>query len=113
VVGSVLALADGTPRFDAGRIVPEGRSESFALRPSRGPSTLVLRTDGGDEGALRVTLERSGAVVTTREVALPMRAAGRWHEIRIVLGDVPSGSRVRVYALRGDFRDFHAWLVRE
>jgi hypothetical protein len=116
VVGSVLALADGTPRYDAGRVVPEGRSESFAIRRGSASSestALVLRTDGGDEGALRVTVERGGAVMAGVEAALPPRAAGLWHEIRVPLGPVPGGSRVRVYALRSPFRDFHAWLVRE
>ncbi len=115
VVGSVLALADGTPRFDAGRIVPEGRAESFAIRagvlPSSGSTALVLRTDGGGEGAVRVTVERGASVLATREAALPERDAGHWHEIRIEVGTVRGGDRVRVYAVRGPLRDFHLWLI--
>jgi hypothetical protein len=117
VVGRVLPLLDGSPRFDGGRIVPEGRAESFAIRAlpaaSNGSTALVLRTDGGPAGALRVTVERSGAVVSLREVELPARADDRWHEIRVPLGPLRGGDRVRVFALRGSFRDFHAWLLPE
>jgi hypothetical protein len=115
VVGSVLALADGTPRFDAGRIVPEGRSESFAVHagvPATESAVLVVRTDGGGEGTVRVTVERSGTVVSAIETVLPERDAGHWHEIRISVGTVRGGDRVRIYAVRGAFRDFHAWLTR-
>jgi hypothetical protein len=114
VVGNVLALADGTPRFDAGRVVPEGRAESFTLRGPGSPSaTLVLRTDGEGDGALRVTLERGGAPQVTRDVALPSRAADRWHELRVAVGDARRGDRVRIDAVRGAFRDYHAWLVAD
>ncbi len=117
VIGRVLPLANGAPRFDAGRIVPEGRAESFAIRAasaaSNGGAVLVLRTDGGGAGALRVTIERSGAVVATQEADLPARDDDRWHEIRIPLGPVREGDRVRLFALRGGLRDFHVWLLRE
>jgi hypothetical protein len=128
VTGSVLALADGRTRFDAGRIIPEGLSESFAVRPGAPPgmAALVLRTDGGDAGALRVTVapretwsawriapDVGEPPVVDREVAFPARAEGRWHEIHVSLGPVHAGDRVRVYAVRGVLRDFHAWLVRE
>ena len=114
VVGSVLALGEGTRRFDAGRIVPEGRSESFELHlasGAAGPAALVLRTDGGAEGALRVTVERGDASVEAHDVALPARMPDRWHEIRVPLGALRDGDRVRVSAVRGEFRDFHAWVL--
>jgi hypothetical protein len=114
VIGAVLALPDGRPRFDAGRIVPEGKSESFVARAaSNGDAVLALRTDGGPEGALRISVERDGRTFASGVVTMPTRAAGRWHEIRAALGDVRGGDRVRVYALRGAFRDFHAWLISE
>ncbi len=113
VVGRVLALA-GAPRFDAGRIVPEGRRESFAIRPgAAGRAALVVRTDGGGEGEARVTVERSGAIVADRRAVLPERSDDRWHEVRVPLGDVRGGDRVAIYAARGALRDFHVWLVRE
>jgi hypothetical protein len=115
VVGSVLALADGTLRFDAGRIVPEGLSESFSTRAGMplGPAVLVLRTDGGDEGTLRVTVVHGERPVADREVTFPARADGSWHEIHVSLGPVDGGDRVRIYAVRGALRDFHTWLIRE
>lgn len=114
VVGAVLALPDGRPRFDAGRIVPEGKSESFLIRAaSHGAARLALRTDGGPAGALRVSVERAGRPVAEREVPVPARPEGRWHEVGAPIGDVRGGDRVRVFAVRGAFRDFHAWLLRE
>ena len=114
VIGAVLALPDGRARFDAGRIIPQGKSETFVLRAaSDGQARLVLRTDGEGEGAVRVAIERDGLVLAEREVTLPARAADRWHEISAPLGDVRGGDRVRVFAVRGAFRDYHAWLLRE
>jgi hypothetical protein len=116
VVGAVLALPGGTPRFDAGRIVPEGRSESFVVHVSPsppGPTTLALRTDGGGPGTIRVSVERRGAVAREVEAVLPERAPGRWHEVRVSLGTVLDGDRVRLHAARGPLRDFHLWLLRE
>jgi hypothetical protein len=116
VVGRVLLLGSA-PRFDAGRIVPEGRAESFAIRAranaSNGSTALVLRTDGGGEGEIRVTVTRGGALVAERESALTPRSDDRWHEIRVALGDVRGGDRVTIFAARGAFRDFHVWLVHD
>jgi hypothetical protein len=114
VIGAVLALPDGRRRFDAGRIVPEGKSETFVTRAaSPGEAALVLRTDGGPEGALRVSVERDGRPLVSREVHVPARAADRWHEVRATVGDIRRGDRVRVFAVRGALRDFHAWLLSE
>jgi hypothetical protein len=115
VVGNVLALADGTRRFDAGRIVPEGRAESFTVRagPSSGSAVLVLRTDGEGEGLVRVAVERGAAARVSYDVLVPRRAADAWHELRVLLGDVRSGDRVRIHAARGAFHDYHVWIVVE
>jgi hypothetical protein len=115
VIGRVLPRADGTPRFDAGRIVPEGRGESFVLSAaSKGSAVLVLRTDGGAEGALRVTVERAGLVAFTREVSLAARRPDDgWHEIPISIGEIRRGDRVRLFAVRNALRDFHLWVIRE
>jgi hypothetical protein len=113
VVGGALRLADGVVRFDAGRIVPEGRSEAFTLRaaPATGDALLVVRTDPGDEGAVRVTVLREGTVVMARDQPIAVRAPHVWHELRLPLGPVRAGDRVRITAVRGPFRDFHAWVV--
>jgi hypothetical protein len=60
-----------------------------------------------------VTVERAGAPVADRQAPVPARAEGRWHEIRVPLGPVRGGDRVRLYAVRGTLRDFHLWLLRE
>jgi hypothetical protein len=130
VIGAVLLDERGARRFDAGRIVPEGRSESFRVAASapRGPATLVLRTDGGGEIALRVAVEREdpGArvprVLSTTAVIVPPRpgeadaapaiAPARWHEVRVPLADIGGGDRVRIFAERNAWRGFHSWLVR-
>jgi hypothetical protein len=115
VVGAVLALPDGRRRFDGGRIVPEGKSESFTIRAGapREEASLLLRTDGGGELGLRVTVTRGGRVVAAAETTAPARAADRWHELRLPLGEVQGEDRVEVWAARGTLRDFHAWIVRD
>jgi hypothetical protein len=117
VIGRVLQLADGTPRFDAGRIVPEGKDESFTIlhagAESDGSAGLVLRTDGEGEPLVRVSIERAGRVSAIHEAALPPRPLDRWFELRVPLGDVRSGDRIRVSAVRGAWRGFHAWVIRE
>jgi hypothetical protein len=116
VVSNVLALADGTRRFDAGRIIPEGRAEAFTIRgraPGAGPAVLVVRTDGDGDGQVRVTVERGNAVRQSRDARIPPRAADRWYELDVLVGEVAWGDRVRIHAVRGAFRDYHAWLVAE
>lgn len=115
VVGAVLALPDGRARFDAGRIVPEGRGESFVIARGvrEGPAVLVLRTDAGGPARLRVAVDRAGAAIEAREIDVPARAEGRWHEVHTELASARGGDRVTVSAAHGAWHDFHAWLVRE
>lgn len=116
IVGAVLLPATGAPpRFDAGRIVPEGQRESFAIRASveGGPKRLALRTDGGGEGRIRVEVTRDGREVCARDVALAARPADRWTEIEVPLAEARGGDRVSVLAARGAFRSFHGFLFAE
>jgi hypothetical protein len=114
VIGAALGLPDGKGRFDAGRIVPEGKSESFTLRGGlAGRSVLVLRTDGGGEGALRARVSRDGSVVVEREVVIPARSGDRWHEVRVPVGEAREGDRVTLTAVRGAWRGYHGWVVGE
>jgi len=114
IVASVAKLADGTPRFDAGRIVPQGREEVFRVGPgvAGGPATLVLRTDGGPPQALRVVVVRDGRPVAVSEKSLPERPIERWSEIEIGLTEIATGDEIRVASAVGAWRDFHVWLVR-
>ncbi|WP_437551805.1 hypothetical protein WME97_10860 [Sorangium sp. So ce367] len=119
VVGAVLrdgSDGGGAPRFDAGRIIPEGREQSFAIRAAaaaaasaRGPAVLALRTDGGGPIAIGVAIERAA---DEARVEVPERPLDRWSEIRVPLRDVAPGDLVRIRALRGTFRSFHVWLLR-
>jgi hypothetical protein len=113
VIGAVLEDEAGARRFDAGRIVPEGREESFAAGAiPRGPAALALRTDGGGPLALEVAVERGGRDGERHEVEAPARGPARWSEIRVVLDDVAAGDRIRIRAARGTLRSFHTWLLR-
>ncbi|WP_437489210.1 hypothetical protein WME75_10265 [Sorangium sp. So ce1014] len=104
--------ADSAPRFDAGRLIPEGREQSFAIGSvaaiPRGPAVLVLRTDGGGPIALGVAVAAGGEV----RVEVAERPADRWSEIRVPLRDVAPGDRIRIRSLLGTFRSFHVWLMR-
>ncbi len=114
IVGAVLALADGTPRFDAGRIVPQGRDERFRI-PSGivpGPATLHLRTDGGPPQTIRVVIQRGGQPRIAAEKAIAERPADRWTDVAIPLDDVAGGDEVQILSVIGALRDFHVWLIR-
>ncbi|WP_234023599.1 hypothetical protein [Sorangium cellulosum] len=115
VVAAVLRDGDrGAPRFDAGRLIPEGREQSFAIEAvaaiARGPAVLVLRTDGGGPIALGVAAGRDAG--GEERVEVPERPADRWSEIRVPLRDVGPGDRIRIRSLLGTFRSFHVWLLR-
>ncbi|WP_437667360.1 hypothetical protein [Sorangium sp. So ce1182] len=112
VVGAVLRDgADGAPRFDAGRLIPEGREQSFSIGAvAGGPAVLALRTDGGGPIALGVAVGRGEGGEARVEV--PERPADRWSEIRVPLRDVAPGDLVRIRSIQGTFRSFHVWLLR-
>jgi len=114
VVGAVLGLADGTRRFDAGRVVPQGREERFVVAPGvpQGPATITLRTDGGPAQRVRVAVERDGRERAAAEIALADRPADSWTEVAARLDDVRSGDTVRIESVMGAFRNFHTWIVR-
>ncbi len=118
VIGDVLAEGNGQGkklRFDAGRIVPEGRRDAFVVdaRVARRDAVLIFRTNGGGAGKIRVEIERAGRIHEAREVEYPGRPADRWSEVRVGLDDVGGGDRVVVYAVSSAFVSFHVWLVRE
>lgn len=123
VIGSVnIEMAMNTLRFDAGRIVPEGRAEAFrvASSVSRGPIDLAMRTDEGGEVRLKIEVTRGGALVSTSEITVPARAKtakndgspGQWFEVKASLPDVAGGDRIRIFAAQGFWRSFRIWLLR-
>jgi hypothetical protein len=111
----VLADAEGKPRFDAGRIVPEGRHDAFVVdaRVEHRDAVIVFRTSGGGPGLIRVDVERAGRIVEAREVGYPERPAESWAEVRVGADDVGGGDRLLVYAVSSAFPSFHVWVLRE
>jgi len=105
--------ATGRPRFDAGRIIPEGEEESFTLA-ARAPSDswVMLRTDLPPASAsLRVEVAGMGVVSVPLEEAAA-RQEPRWGLLRARLpGALERGARLHVIATRGSLHDFHVWLV--
>ena len=121
VIGAVLATGEGSgngsgkQRFDAGRIVPEGRQDAFVVSAgvARRDAVIVFRTNGGGPGRLRVDVERAGQIVESREVAYPARPADRWSEIRVGVDEVAGGDRVVVHTVISAFPSFHVWVLRD
>jgi hypothetical protein len=117
VIGEVLRdeARAGKKRFDAGRIVPEGRADAFVVdaRVAHRDAVIVFRTSGGGAVRVRVDIERRGDVVESREVAYPARAGESWSEVRVGVSDVGGGDRVRTHAVSGAFPSFHVWVLRE
>lgn len=113
VIGAVLEDGGGARRFDGGRIIPEGREESFEVSADvpRGPAALVIRTDGGAPLAIEVAVDRRGGGGERHPVEVPARPDGRWSEIEVALEAVEKGDRIRIHATRGALRSFHCWLM--
>ena len=108
----IRASADGTPRFDAGRIVPEGQEESFAIAVAvPAGADVFVRTD---DTAVDLTLLASTpvgplAIPFVRDEPSP-RGAWRLSRARVPAG-LAIGTRVAFRPTHGELHDFHAWLV--
>ncbi|MEJ7731688.1 MAG: hypothetical protein WKG00_21060 [Polyangiaceae bacterium] len=119
VVGAERRLA-GAPRFDGGRVVPEGRAESFRVESGveSGPATLVVRTDVDVDVELEVAVVPGDAPASAPEtpgqrLVVPGRDdVAEWREVSVPLARVRGGDRVEVRARRGAWRSFQMWLVR-
>ena len=121
----------GIRRFDAGRIIPQGQSESFFVRSAAGAgSELVVRTDDGtpqqpsSEAEVTVVWTRragaddEGRVVETAPLRPDARVADdatrspRWRLSRAaVVVPILAGDRATVRVERGVLRDYHVWLT--
>ena len=117
----VRSEAGGRARFDAGRLVPEGREESFTAR-ARVPEggLIVLRVDESPCD-LQVEVEpialagasakKSWSVVPAREDTPGALAKESWGTMRAVLPlAIEAGDRVHIRVPRGWLHDFHVWL---
>lgn len=95
---AIVDVREGT--FDGGRVVPEGREESFDL-PRSGPAVLLARV-----GDAAVEVE----IVGVGRLALDPPTPGRYRYGRATL---PAGpTRVTVRAAKGELRSFHYWAFR-
>ena len=114
VIGAAWTEADSRTRYDAGRIIPEGRTEAFTLSPSvsRGPATFVLRTDMDAPATIRLEVLRASHVVFREEREVRPRDFASWREVDFDVDDVQGGDRVRVTAVVNAWRHHHAWLIR-
>lgn len=115
IIGTTLQDANGHKRYDAGRIIPEGRTESFQLSSSisRGPATMVLRTDLDAPCSIQVELVRLGKPILHEVQVLPARNGETWSEPTIALPDLRAGDTVHITALTNALRHHHVWIVQE
>lgn len=114
IIGTALKDSQGRLRYDAGRIIPQGRSESFILLSSmpRGPANLILRTDADSICKISIEILRFGQVMWRGEQTLDARVGDVWNEPRVELPDVMGGDTVRMTAVMNAFRHHHAWISR-
>jgi hypothetical protein len=102
-----------TRRFDAGRIVPQGREESFALAVTAPLGALVVVRS--DDAPAEVTLHvaPSGSVTFAIPFVVDDAApTGAWRLRRArVPAQLDAGTRVSFRVTKGELHDFHAWLV--
>lgn len=104
----VLADASGVPRFDGGRTIPDGASESFVVRRSAdGPLVLRVRIDAG---ARAITLRTSRG---SRDLVLEPPREGVWRTATARLDGVERGEVLTLEARGGAYRDYHVWLERD
>ncbi len=109
-------LASSKPRYDAGRIIPRGKRESFVLRPGleAGAARLWIRTDrdgGATDPVVRIEVLRGGRLVARTDAGLPSRQEGHWNLLVAELREVAGGDELRITAL-AEWRSHHIWLIR-
>ena len=103
----VLTDGAGARRFDGGRTIPDGASESFIVRRgAKGPLVLRVRIDALARGIeLR---SRQGARALDLEPAVP----GSWRSAVIAVDGVTTGEQLTLTARGGEYRDYHVWIER-
>ncbi|MBS2019113.1 MAG: hypothetical protein JST00_39970 [Deltaproteobacteria bacterium] len=103
----VLVDRQGNERFDAGRLIPEGESESFVVQNAGGGrARIVVRVDA-NAGPIRL---RTRSEKTDLELG-PV-VAGRWREATAPIEKLYVGERIELSSERGGFRDYHVWIMR-
>jgi len=107
----ILDDETGARRFDGGRIIPAGGTESFVVRRSAGARQvrIVVRVDDGTRG-LRLRTSRG---VSELVVAPPLReGAHSWREATATVDSPAVGETLVLEATNGPYRDYHVWIRR-
>ncbi|WP_437756722.1 hypothetical protein [Sorangium sp. So ce1389] len=97
----------GHDRFDAGRVIPGGRSETARLRaPRNGPGRLVVRTASPRPAVVRATADG-------RELGqLTLRGSGGWTEASVALPEgLPETFTLTLTPIEGEWVDHHVWVL--
>jgi len=102
----VLADASGRDRFDGGRIIPDGKEESFVVRavPEGGRALLRVRVDAGVKAIRARVRDR------TTELELGPSRPGAWREATARVEGLGAGDAVVLEAAGGPYRDYHVWI---
>ncbi|MDB5214906.1 MAG: hypothetical protein JWO86_2833 [Myxococcaceae bacterium] len=118
----ILADDRGRPRFDGGRIIPAGGTESFvvarrgegardAKRDDAQRVRIVVRIDEGTRG-LRVHTPRATADLLVSAKA-PGGARAAWREASTVIDALAPGDVITLEATSGEYRNYHVWITAE
>lgn len=103
----VLEDASGARRFDGGRIIPDGKRESFVVkRGSRGPITLRVRIDAAANG---IAMRTSS---TEKALTLDPVREGAWRTAVASLDGIEAGETITLEARGGAYRNYHVWIDR-
>jgi hypothetical protein len=103
----VLADASGVRRFDGGRTIPDGKSETFVVKAgTRGPLTLRVRIDAGARGIALRTAH------TMKELVLEPVHEGVWRSGTASLDGVDAGEVMTLEARGSEYRNYHVWIER-
>lgn len=101
----VLVDAGGARRFDGGRTIPAGKTESFTVRRSaEGPLSIRVRVDAEARAIVMHTARGS------MELTLEPPRAGHWRAALGTLERVEAGERITLEARGGDYRNYHVWI---
>jgi hypothetical protein len=106
----ILADESGARRFDGGRIIPAGGTESFVVRRSSDAKQvrIIVRVDDGARG-LRLRTSRSASDLV---VAAPRAGARAWREASATIDTPAVGDTLVLEASAGPYLDYHVWIRR-
>lgn len=112
----ILADPHGRPRFDGGRTIPAGGTESFTVAKSGNGTSgsaqavrIVVRVDEAARG-LRVHTPRGSWELRVSAAAAP-NAPRAWREASATIDALAAGDTVTLEATSGEYRDYHVWIT--